>query len=144
MNGNCYYSEGVNPTITTNKCEGQRIAIPVLTPERGEKRQNGRRFKEDGEEAFTLTSQDRHGVAVEVKPQVIGGIGEKNFGKQFREGNRVYDGDNIAVALKASNVGNAGGVTNMYGIRVDQTKINEHNLSGRINEDHSNECTGEK
>lgn len=30
------------------------------------KRQNGRRFKEDGEEAFTLTAQDRHGVAIEV------------------------------------------------------------------------------
>lgn len=37
---------------------------PVLTPERMEKRQNGRRFKEDGEPMFTLTSQDRHGVFV--------------------------------------------------------------------------------
>lgn len=34
----------------------------VLTPERLEKRQDGRRFKEDGEPMFTLTSQDRHGV----------------------------------------------------------------------------------
>ena len=33
---------------------------PVLTPERMEKRQNGRRMKEDGEPMFTLTSQDRH------------------------------------------------------------------------------------
>ena len=38
--------------------------IPVLTPDRIEKRQNGRRFKEDGEPMFTLTSQDRHGVAL--------------------------------------------------------------------------------
>ena len=37
-------------------------AIPVLTPDRKEKRQNGRRFKEDGEPSFTLTSQDQHGV----------------------------------------------------------------------------------
>lgn len=44
-----------------------KIAIPVLTPDRATKRQNGRRFKKDGEEAFTLTSQDRHGVAVRVK-----------------------------------------------------------------------------
>ena len=57
MNGNCYYSEGVNPTITCNKQEGNRVAIPVLTPERAVKRQNGRRFKEDGEEAFTLTGE---------------------------------------------------------------------------------------
>ena len=35
---------------------------PVLTPNRPEKRQNGRRFKEDGEDMFTLTSQDQHGV----------------------------------------------------------------------------------
>lgn len=35
---------------------------PVLTPERMEKRQNGRRMKGDGEPMFTLTSQDRHGV----------------------------------------------------------------------------------
>ena len=67
MNGNCYSADGVNPTLTTNKGEGGRIAIPVLTPERANKRQNGRRFKEDGEEAFTLTGQDRHGVAVEVR-----------------------------------------------------------------------------
>lgn len=67
MNGKCYYSEGVNPALTCNKNEGNRVAIPVLTPDRATKRQNGRRFKEDGDDAFTLTGQDRHGVAVEVK-----------------------------------------------------------------------------
>ena len=36
--------------------------VPVLTPDRIEKRQNGRRFKEDGEPMFTLTAQDRHGI----------------------------------------------------------------------------------
>ena len=38
--------------------------LPVLTPNRLKKRQNGRRFKEDGEPSFTLTGQDRHGVAI--------------------------------------------------------------------------------
>ena len=38
------------------------ICIPVLTPDRIKKRQNGRRFKEDGDESFTVTTQDRHGV----------------------------------------------------------------------------------
>lgn len=38
------------------------VVVPVLTPDRLEKRQNGRRFKEDGEPSFTLTSQDKHGV----------------------------------------------------------------------------------
>jgi len=41
---------------------GQMVVQPVLTPDREEKRQNGRRFKEPGEPMFTLTSQDRHGV----------------------------------------------------------------------------------
>ena len=29
MNGNCYYSEGINPAVTCNKNEGNRIAIPI-------------------------------------------------------------------------------------------------------------------
>ncbi|NFM47880.1 DNA cytosine methyltransferase [Clostridium botulinum] len=63
MNGNVYDSKGISPTITTNKGEGQKILVrPVLTPSRLNKRQNGRRFKEDGESMFTLTKQDIHGV----------------------------------------------------------------------------------
>lgn len=42
------------------------VCIPVLTPERANKRQNGRRFKENSDVSFTLTSQDRHGVALGV------------------------------------------------------------------------------
>jgi DNA (cytosine-5)-methyltransferase 1 len=34
----------------------------VLTPDRKEKRQNGRRIKEPNEPMFTLTTQDRHGI----------------------------------------------------------------------------------
>lgn len=64
MNGQVYSSNGLAPTLTTNKGEGAKIAIPVLTPERIEKRQNGRRFKGNGEEMFTLTAQDRHGIMV--------------------------------------------------------------------------------
>jgi DNA (cytosine-5)-methyltransferase 1 len=44
--------------------EPRVFAQAVLTPDRVEKRQNGRRFKEDGEPAFTVTAQDRHGVAI--------------------------------------------------------------------------------
>lgn len=53
--------------LATDYKGAQRIAIPVLTPDRAEKRQNGRRFKENGEPMFTLTGQDRHGVAIEPK-----------------------------------------------------------------------------
>lgn len=61
MNGNVINSEIAN-TLTTNKGEGPKYCIPCITPDRVEKRQNGRRFKEDGDPMFTLTSQDRHGV----------------------------------------------------------------------------------
>jgi DNA (cytosine-5)-methyltransferase 1 len=38
------------------------IVKPVLTPDRPEQRQEGRRMKEDGEPMFTLTGQDQHGI----------------------------------------------------------------------------------
>lgn len=51
-------------TISTkpDRREGNYVAIPVLTPDRIKKRQNGRRFKENGDPAFTLTGQDKHGI----------------------------------------------------------------------------------
>lgn len=56
-----YYEK--SPTITASMHkEMLKVAIPVLTPDRENKRQNGRRFKEDGEPAFTLTGQDKHGI----------------------------------------------------------------------------------
>ena len=42
--------------------DNKRVCQPVLTLERENKRQNGRRMKEDGEPAFTITATDRHGV----------------------------------------------------------------------------------
>lgn len=36
----------------------------ILTPDRIKKRQNGRRVKDIGEPAFTLTTQDRHGIII--------------------------------------------------------------------------------
>ena len=64
MNGEVYLSRGIAPTLTRGKGEGTKIAIPVLTPDRLEKRQHGRRFKGNDDPMFTLTSQDRHGVVV--------------------------------------------------------------------------------
>jgi DNA (cytosine-5)-methyltransferase 1 len=62
--GRVYDIWGISPTLNTMQGGGRepKIAIPVLTPERINKRQNGRRFKENGEPEFTLTAQDRHGV----------------------------------------------------------------------------------
>lgn len=63
-----YNTDGAMPTIPTGQGGGvmTKIAIPVLTPNRVEKRQNGRRFKEAGDPSFTLTGQDIHGVAIDM------------------------------------------------------------------------------
>lgn len=57
----------VAPTIDTdcrNNLTRKQTCCAVLTPGREEKRQNGRRMKEPGEPSFTLTAQDRHGIAI--------------------------------------------------------------------------------
>jgi len=57
--------------VSNFKHDRTAIAIPVLTPDRAEKRQNGRRFKKNGDESFTLTAQDRHGVALKVNDKEV-------------------------------------------------------------------------
>lgn len=66
--------------ISNMKAANSGVAIPVLTPDRLEKRQNGRRFKENGEPSFTLTGQDRHGVVVNVKEATKQGYAECRVG----------------------------------------------------------------
>lgn len=67
--------DSVSPTLATRKHSQTDISTmppfvwkdtvqPVLTPNRANKRQDGRRFKEDGEDMFTLTQQDQHGVKI--------------------------------------------------------------------------------
>lgn len=56
----------IGAMLATQYKEPPRVAIPVITPDRATKRQNGRRFKDNGDPSFTLTAQDRHGVAVGV------------------------------------------------------------------------------
>lgn len=74
-------TSGIGSTLMARDYkDAQKVAIPVLTPDRAEKRQNGRRFKEDGEPMFTLTGKDRHGVAVEVKEATKQGYSECRVG----------------------------------------------------------------
>ena len=63
-NDRIYDKGGISPALNTMQGGNRqpKIAMAVLTPDRLEKRQNGRRFKEDGEPSFTVTAQDRHGV----------------------------------------------------------------------------------
>lgn len=56
------YHKGTSPGDVG---KGRRTHIVAcLTPDRVNKKQNGRRFKNLGEPSFTLTKQDIHGVAI--------------------------------------------------------------------------------
>lgn len=78
------------------------IVIPVLTPGRKEKRQNGRRFKDVGGDMFTLTGIDQHGVLIELT-------------EKQRQGYRVYSTEGIASTI----AGSAGGVGAKTGLYMD-------------------------
>ena len=62
-------------------------------------------------------------------PKLVGGFGEINFGKQYRQGNRVYDSEGIAMCLTAQPLGNTGG--NSYLYKVDYLN---GAIRGRYNE----------
>src|SRR5699024_9147718 len=83
--------------------------VPVLTPERVNKRQNGRRFKPDGEPMFTLTAQDRHGVVINpLKGKTINGW-------HFEQ--EIYDSKGITRAVKAG--GGSGNIPKTFeGLRI--------------------------
>lgn len=65
--GRVYDINGLSPTLNTMQGGNRQPQIMVkacLTPDRLHKRQNGRRFKNDREPAFTLTVADRNGVLI--------------------------------------------------------------------------------
>ena len=66
--GRVYDTDGLSPTLNTMQGGGlePKIAVrPCLTTDRVKKRKNGRRFKENGEPAFTVTVADRNGVMLQ-------------------------------------------------------------------------------
>lgn len=80
MQNRVYDSEDLSVALTSfagrlNITEMKNEVRATLTPDRLEKRQNGRRFKDNDEPMFTLTAQDKHGVAIEEpRINVIGNI----------------------------------------------------------------------
>lgn len=103
-----YDINGISPTLNTMQGGGRepKIVVPVLTPDRVEKRQNGRRFKTNGEPMFTITTQDRHGVLVrEATKQgyAVAGVGDSiNFSHPNSKTHRGRVGKNIANTLLTS------------------------------------------
>jgi DNA (cytosine-5)-methyltransferase 1 len=56
------YEEATENDSINDTQSNESVCIPVLTPERIKKRQDGRRFKNDGDPSFTITTQDKHGI----------------------------------------------------------------------------------
>ncbi len=92
MRSRVYDSNGLMATLTATDYKGpKQVAIPVLTPNRVEARQQGRRFKTNGEPMFTLTAQDQHGVLLQEKKLKIREATAKGYAEA-----RVGDSVNIA------------------------------------------------
>lgn len=112
----------VSPTLNTMQGGDRqpKVAVPVLTPDRLNKRQNGRRFKEDNDPMFTLTSQDRHGIAIREATKkgyteaMEGDSVNTSFPNSKTRRGRV--GKQVAQTLQAGEV-NQGVVTNEIRIR---------------------------
>ena len=103
----------VGALMATDYKVPKQVAIPVLTPERVNKRQNGRRFKTNGEPMFTLTAQDQHGILLQDKKLKIreattkgyteAGIGDSvNIANINSKTKRGRVGNQIANTLLAS------------------------------------------
>lgn len=58
----------------------------TITPDRIEKRQNGRRAKEDEEPMFTLTAQDLHGVIIQTEEDDENGVFVTEISKESENG----------------------------------------------------------
>ena len=70
---------------------------------------------------------------LEEKPILVGGFGEKNFGSQYRQGNRVYDSEGIGMCLTSQPVGNLGG--NSYLYKVDEPSYDKPVRLGGVFDD---------
>lgn len=117
QDGQIHDISGISKCHSSGHNNSPKVAIPVLTPDRAEKRQNGRRFKENGEPMFTLTTQDRHGVGIEV----IGKCEGPSFiGNESRK--RIYSDKGIAPCLNG--IGNGGNTEPKIAIRVEEAANN--------------------
>lgn len=122
-------SEGICNTLTSVQKDNLVLEPAILTPKRTEYGKAIRKDYESGkiqesrhnmtelqprEDGIsnTLTTVQKDNLVLE--PKLVGGIGEKDWGKQWRQGNRVYDSEAVAMAITAQPLGNTGGYSYLY------------------------------
>lgn len=59
-------------------------------------------------------------------PICLGGVGSMWGNKQYRQGNRVYSSNTVAMALTAQPLGNSAGYSYLYLVKVSNEKCMEH------------------
>ena len=106
---------GCTNTLTSVQKDNY-VCEPIVCEER--KDEGIRLFKDDcvGTLRTIDACGDKRVIEPEINPELVGGIGEKNFGKQYRQGNRVYNSETVAMALNAQPVGNTGGYSYLYAV----------------------------
>lgn len=126
-------TQGTSNCLTSVQKDNLVVESQVLTPKRTEYGKQIRKSYESGMikesrhnmteleprhdgVSNTLTTVQKDNLLLE-KPLLLGGVGKENeFGKQYRQGNRVYSSDACAMALGSQPVGNAGGNSYLYNV----------------------------
>ena len=122
--GNVYDKECISPTLKTmqgGNSQPMVVAMRGRNPDNPSDRTTGSPTEQRLEvntqgTSNCLTSVQKDNMVLE-KPLLLGGVGKENeFGKQYRQGNRVYSSDACAMALNAQPVGNSGGNSYLYNV----------------------------
>ena len=93
---------------------GNSMKSMVATPEQPTAKRRVRRIG--------ISAENNSGTAsAEIKPQLVGGVGENDWNGQFHQGDRVYDSNGIAVTLASQGGGIAGGSTALYAVADDES-----------------------
>ncbi|ALS22145.1 DNA cytosine methyltransferase [Paenibacillus naphthalenovorans] len=91
------YYEDIVPSLRSQRSGLKTLEVrPCLTPDRINKRQNGRRFKENNDPSFTINTQDKHGIL-----QI--GLLDIKGNEQIR---RVYSPEGISPTISTMQGGN--------------------------------------
>ena len=105
----CVAMRGRNPTNPSDRTPGIELEQTL------EVNQNGT--------TNCLTSVQKDNLVLE-KPVLLGGVGEENeFGTQYRQGNRVYSSNAVAMCLNSQPVGNTGGNSYLYNVNYRIRKL---------------------
>ena len=84
------------------------------------------RVQDNGNTCPTLTAESQDICRIEMleKPVLLGGVGEENeFGTQYRQGNRVYSSNAVAMCLTSQPIGNTGGNSYLYNVNYRIRKL---------------------